>query len=132
MDLKKKKVGKMKFRATEGQARRIAVNAINVSSPVGLGICHFENKNYLPEDVHVTVEGDKKLKTIYLDYFKGRMVKLIIRETEPGIWRLTPDKEFRNDYQSFASIYPTPKELIESVEGVQIINDEGESLNENN
>jgi len=124
----------MKFKATIEQAKQIAVNAVNASSPMGMGFLHFESKNYTANDLNICPDyvfdgkvSDKSLPfkgdSIDLDYFYGRMVKLYMDEIEPGVWEV-PDHEPRSDYQSWAAQYPTYKSLIESVEGVEILNSE--------
>lgn len=109
----------MKFIATEEQVKQIAVNAINASSPVGMGYLQYESKDYTPNEINLFSSiGGKKV--IEIDYFHGRMVKLSIGECSENVWNVGPDT-FRLDYQSFAGKYPTPANLVKSVEGIEII-----------
>lgn len=58
---------------------------------------------------------------LYLDYVDGRMVKLSINAfKEKDIWFIRNDA-FSVDYQSFADTYPTPLDLIKSVEDIEIL-----------
>ena len=97
----------MKFKATEDQVKQMAANAVNAAQPVGLGVLHFENKEYGPEQFKIINGG------LYLDYVAGRMTKLAIRNVGTDRWEI--GGEPRVDYQSWAVKYPSNKALIESV-----------------
>jgi hypothetical protein len=113
----------MEFKATEEQVWEIMTNAINASSPAGMGFFHFENKDYTVEEVKANLAvdgyGRPQKNEVYADYFAGRMVKLNIRRVSDGVWGM--NDEFRDDYQSFCHKYPTPLDLIASVSGVDLV-----------
>jgi len=94
----------MKVKLTKEQAVQIATNAVNASSPMGLGFLHAKSKDYTPEEVATGFP--------YFDYFHGRMVKLSFHE-EDGDY--TFSGEPRSDYQSWATTYPTYEDLVKSV-----------------
>lgn len=103
------------FKATDEQAKQIAVNAIHASEPVGMGLLH-----YVPGD-HWTTENiplDDLGTTINLDYVQGRMVKLYMKKGESGTWAIKDLNGLPNvEYQSWAKKYPTYDDLILSVIG---------------
>ena len=95
---------------TTEQAVQIATNAINAAAPMGLGFLHHEAKDYTTEEV---AEAFGENGDAYFDYYHGRMTKLTMRNTN-GVYKFSdslPDIEC----QSWASKYPTYKELVQSV-----------------
>ena len=94
---------------TQDQVLQIAANAVNTSSPMGMGFLHAKEKEYTSSDVESAV-GERGID---LDCFDGRMVKLYIPVVEGGY--CFPDHEPRHDYQSWAGKYPSYQKLIESV-----------------
>ena len=106
----------MEFTATEDQVRQIFCNAVNASSPVGMGHLHFEAKDYEPKDIEI------EDNTIQADYYEGRMVKLsiskvvgLLGETQSA-WKITrPNYPPNPEYQSWAGRYHTLEELVNSV-----------------
>jgi hypothetical protein len=109
------------FKATPYQIRQIFANAINASSPVGLGLLHFEKRDYNPEECPGPTDGESEY--ISTDYFFGRMVKFSLKKSPTeGVysvgWGGGPPNR---DYQSWAGKYPTYKALLDSVPGVEII-----------
>lgn len=104
----------MKFSATAEQVKAMAANAVNASSPVGLGILHFKaGADAKPDDFEI------RSGALHLDYVDGRMVKLhIVSEGEPDTWEVY--SEPRPDYQSWAAIYPSNADLVASV-GAQVL-----------
>lgn len=103
----------MQFKATKKQVQQIAVNAIEASQPMGLGHLHFKDKeDFKPDMVPVNEEG------LTLDYVGGRMVKLWFKR-EGNVWETTGVA--RSDYQSWVSKYPTYRDLVLSVPGVEVI-----------
>jgi len=109
----------MKFKATIEQIKQIAANAVNASDPGGpqsMGWLHHTDKVFQPTDITMR---DNMLS---LDYVQGRMVKLHMRcvNTEEQIWEVSGSVP-RPDYQSWYRTYPTFASLLQSVEGVTII-----------
>lgn len=105
----------IKFRATEDQIRKIAVNAIHASSPMGMGYLHFvPGDHFKPEDISISPKVG-----IYLDYVQGRMVKLSIIFEGDNTWTMSNDLDV--EYQSWAAKYPTGEDLLKSVEGIEIL-----------
>lgn len=108
----------MKFKATKAQVYEMITNAINASSPMGMGFLHFINKTYsiaeIRELVLPNVNGD-----FHIDYFDGRMVKLSIRQDGADRWVIMD--QFQEDYQSFKNKYREPLDLICSVPGTDLI-----------
>lgn len=114
----------MIFKATEEQVRQIAVNAAEASKPMGMGYLSWNPVlDFTTEDVIVQERG------VYLDYVRGRMVKLSMHKwgDEEDWWCIAyePDPE----YQSWISTYPTNKALVESA-GVNEFRGEEHSPNE--
>lgn len=113
----------MEFKATEAQMWEVMTNAVNASTPRGMGIFHYENKNYTPEEIKAVLAcdhfGRQQKDKIHADYVHGRMVKLTITKTGDNTWVMKD--EFREDYQSFCTKYPTPLDLIASVPGTDVI-----------
>lgn len=105
----------MRFRATEDQVKQVVIRAIMASSPVGMGLIHY-NKNLMlkPSDIELLPRG------IVVDYYGGRMVKLTIRRNESDWEILNYGREPDIEYQSWAVKYPTHRALLESVPGVEI------------
>ena len=102
------------FEATKEQILQMAVNAVNASAPMGLGMLHFVPKNYTVEDVKNCLE----IRGLHIDYFEGRMVKLHIFHEDDGSWR---GSDPRADYQSWANTYPTFKALVDSVGAKELV-----------
>lgn len=97
----------MKFKASISQVLLMAANAVSASKPVGMGMLHYKEGDYKPEDIQMQSDG------VHLDYVEGRMVKLYIHKMDEEQWEVT-DSEPRHDYQSWASAYPTYTALLES------------------
>ncbi len=94
----------------------MCANAVNASEPMGYGVIHFEDTEYGPEHFDHDLEH-----TFHIDYFRGRMVKLVIKllPAEDTLWEMKLTRgEPQVDYQSWAKKYPTAKALIESAGGV--------------
>lgn len=120
----------MIIQATSTQVKQLLVNAINASSPVGMGVLQYKHKEYTFDDL-----PRGRFEEVGADYFDGRMVKLsFISKYEKGIigrlltripntaqkWSVfgaNPHPE----YQSWYHEYPTFKELVDSVPGVVIL-----------
>lgn len=111
----------MKFKATIEQIKIISANAINASSPVGMGVMHYVPGDFSPEDL-MMAKDDR----VEMDYVQGRMVKLYIFK-DGDLWSIpngsiiNPDPE----YQSWAKVYPTYMDLIKSagIKDEDIINE---------
>ena len=104
----------MNFKATDEQVKQIAVNAVIASSPIGMGHLHFDGtQEFDPSMFEVTNNS------LHLDYVQGRMVKLNLWKNADGTWKSRD--EVRLDYQSWGSKYPTFKDLVTSVDGVEVI-----------
>ena len=105
--------GYVEFEATEEQLLQIMANAVNHSSPAGLGFLHYQMKNYKPEEMKRYIFNEGCLYSD-IDYADGRMVKLaIFKGDKDGTYKIR--EGFSPDYQSFMHRYPTPQNLIASV-----------------
>ena len=112
----------LKFKATEEQVLEMIRNAINSSLPVGMGYLHYEDVLYTIDDLKQrlsrTINRDGQIEYC-VDYFHGRMVKLSVysKYIDGEVWWVLPYTEngFSSDYQSFADMFPTPSELLASV-----------------
>lgn len=102
----------MNFKATEEQIKQIAANAVNASSPMGMGFIHATDKKFTPDEFEIPETG-----TFSLDYVQGRMVKLTLWNKD-GVWK-TPDRAPDIEYQSWMKKYPTYEALVKSA-GVEI------------
>ena len=112
----------MKIKATTKQLAQLLKNAFDASVPMGMGFLHYDPKGVPLEHFQ---EGMKEHTDprINLDYVQGRMVKLSLRKDSEGqenVWEL-PDTAPRLDYQSWASKYPTYRDLALSVEGIEVL-----------
>ena len=106
------------IQATDEQISQMAANAVNVSSPAGLGYLHFNAATkFTAADF---TPGEREL---YLDYVEGRMVKFYVRRHGANKWQA--NYEPRTDYQSWAFTYPTFQALAKSVGAVAEATDEG-------
>ena len=111
----------MKFKATEEQLKRVAAAAVNASGGFGMGMLHFRQKEYKPEEIDLNfaqfqfernVRGVKP--GINIDYYEGRMVKLYVRPTKVDGEYEVEDRSPRADYQSWAATYPTYRDLLKA------------------
>ena len=102
---------KMKFEATEEQIKQIGINAIKASKPAMFGYLGTESikRPVTLDDLNIDENG------LRIDYFRGKMVKLFVRKETEDQWELNDSVEF--EYQSWISVYPTAKALVESVLG---------------
>lgn len=99
----------IKFKASEEQLKQMVANAINASSPMGLGFYSANmRKVYTVEDVNRFSTSSY----ICVDYFEGRMVKLRIKIEGNGSYSV--HKKLSIDYQSWCDKFPTWKDLLES------------------
>jgi hypothetical protein len=109
---------KMRFQATEDQIYQIFTNAINASKPMGFGHAHYKKKNYTVDEVKECLATTEHHNIVgsYLeaDYFEGRMVKLTLHK-QGDEWFIPSRENPKRDYQSWAHVYPTYKDLIASV-----------------
>ena len=100
----------MIFTATEQEVKEIALNAILASKVVGMGIYqgrHFQGVPLSVDDIELDEEE------IYIDYFRGRMVKLCINKKGDDTWEIRDSVDI--DYQSWGEEYPTVQDLVYSV-----------------
>lgn len=102
----------MRVHATDEQLKKMAALAVNASEPMGMGILHFQARQYKPEEFNVS-------RGIDLDYHQGRMVKLYIRRYENTELIDLPETAPRIDYQSWASAYPTYAALAKAA-GIEV------------
>lgn len=109
----------MRFKATDDQVRQIMANAVNASSPMGMGFLHATNKLFSAEDFK---DCALKPSGAHLDYVQGRMVKLYIRSIADGSWRISGAPP-NGEYQSWVKEYPTYENLVTSVPGIELIPD---------
>lgn len=89
----------LRFKATVDQLQTIAAAVTNAAEPVGLGILHFKDQRYLPNQFNATTG-----KSFHIDYVEGRMVKLNIFFVECETYEI--QKEIRSDYQSWKRVFP--------------------------
>jgi len=84
--------------------------AINVAMPVGLGIIQWKPKNYTLAEVTESLADSEHL---YVDYFKGRQVKLgfIVKGSK---YYLPSEPAPDPMTQSWAHFYPTYEALEEA------------------
>lgn len=104
---------RIRFTAKTDQLKRVVARAVNASSPVGLGLIHYENRDYYPNQFMLDADKDKE---IYIDYYRGRMVKLLLKR-KGDFWEA--EDEIRADYQSWRPTYPTITALLQS-EGIEV------------
>jgi len=100
----------MNFTATEQQIKQIALNAIKASKVVGMGIYqdrHFKGVPLTTDDIELDEDG------LYIDYFRGRMVKLGITRLEENTWEIRDNVDI--EYQSWGETYSTAEELVNSI-----------------
>ena len=100
--------------ATDEQVKQMFLNAINASSPMGMGFLHFEDKDYTLEDIETADEYGA-------DYFHGRMMKTCFTKIKGGSadgkWVVNRGPNPPNpEYQGWATKYPTYEELAATVE----------------
>jgi hypothetical protein len=106
----------MKFKATIDQIRVTAALAVNASRPFGMGMLHFQPKEYKPEEIDLNFDqfgftAGKKEGSVSLDYYEGRMVKLNITGLGNDTWECRSGKA-DPEYQSWARKYPTYEALL--------------------
>ena len=101
----------MRFKATEEQVKQIGINAIKASKPATFGYLGTEaiERPVTLDDLEIDENG------LDIDYFRGKIVKLLIHKDAENQWGLDDSIDF--EYQSWISVYPTVKALVESVLG---------------
>lgn len=117
----------MIFKATLAQVKQIAANAVNASTPRGMGILHYKaDHEFTASDFNDL--PNPQTNRFSLDYVEGRMVKLWISRLDNDQWEIPPQPSETPtpDYQSWCWKYPTYTELALSVEGVEIIKGESQ------
>ena len=105
-------MSKIHFKATNKQIAEMSANAINASTPIGLGVMHYDpSQQTKPEELmeHVSQSAGH----IGFDYFQGRMVKLNFWKHGNGRWSVRDDVS--TEYQSWVRKYPTIQDLLKSV-----------------
>ncbi len=105
----------IRFRATDEQVTQMAANAVNASSPAGLGYLHFKGDHVFTADEFKESVTERGLS---LDYVEGRMTKLNIRRLDNDLWEGWDEP--RSDCQSWAYKYPTLSLLVVSAGGVVV------------
>lgn len=105
----------MKFTATDTQMCQLIANAVNASTPMGMGFIHYRPRDFAPENfLPALVRGGD----IDLDYVEGRMVKIWIHRLGDGEWEID-DATPRRDYQSWCGKYSSYATLVASA-GISI------------
>lgn len=100
----------MKIKATDEQVQKMCALATQASQPVGMGFLHYDGGTLFgPSDFLIPPR-----RVVYLDYVQGRMVKLTMREVEPGIWEASDP--ISADYESWIRAYPSYAELAAAAE----------------
>lgn len=100
----------MQFTASEQQVKEIALNAILASKVVGMGVyqaAHFAGVPLGVDDIELDEDG------VYIDYFRGRMVKLCINKKGEDSWEIRDKVDI--EYESWGEKYPTAEALVNSV-----------------
>lgn len=111
----------MKIQATDAQVQQIAANACTASIVMGMGYLQSKpGDTFSPDEFKIRTGLNGKHREINLDYVKGRMVKLWLREVSEGVWQL-PSRAPLHDYQSWSDKYPTYEALALSVPGVKLL-----------
>lgn len=105
-------MSKILLTGSDDAIKQMICNAINASSPMGLGIIHYKPGDVKPADLRdvadMTIGG-----MIDVDYFQGRMVKVRLRRDDDR-WTLNAHHPPRPDYQSWCGTYPTWEALAAS------------------
>lgn len=102
-------MGSVYFKANREELQKIAANAINASEPVGMGLIHFKPGDFRPDQIEI----NPGVNPVYIDYYQGRMVKLMIRhDEERNCWRT--ENDIRADYQGWKRKYPTAESLLKA------------------
>lgn len=104
----------IRFEATKDQLLQLAANAVNASAPMGAGLIHYKEKTYKPHEFNHRLFNNQ----LAIDYFEGRMTKLYIVKDETS-WIMKREPE--GDYQSWQHTYPTNRDLLNSVAGINIL-----------
>lgn len=100
----------MIFTATEQQVKEMALNAIKASEVVGMG--RYQDAYF--KGVPLTVDDiDLRDSGLYIDYFRGRMVKLRITKKGEDTWEIRDNVDI--EYQSWGKTYLTVESLAKSV-----------------
>jgi len=103
----------MIFKATDDEVRQIMANAVNASTPAGIGFFQARPGDKPKEEI--VIHGVAPERVVSADYYEGRMVKLTIRERAGGEWEVVYPREPRIDYQSWAGKYQSIAALVGSV-----------------
>jgi len=102
----------MTFTATDEQIQKMCALAVQASSPMGMGLLHYQPETqFKPEDFPLDERG------AYLDYVQGRMVKLRMRRLASMMWE-APDS-ISSAYESWVHTYPSYEALAKAA-GVTI------------
>ena len=110
----------MRIKATIEQVQQIGFNAFKAAKPYGRGIDQYQkNSDLKPEDLLLQKDILTKLR-LNLDYVEGRLVKVRISYLAGDEWHIDTTLP-HPDYASWSITYPTYKALVNSVPGVQII-----------
>lgn len=89
--------------------------AFQVSVPMGMGVLHSKETAKATEAILFAETKQANQTRIDTDYVFGRMMKTRFSVTPNGDLELRPEIP-RNDYQSWATTYPTATDLINAVE----------------
>lgn len=102
--------GVIRFKASNTQIGKVCAAAVNASTPMGLGMLHYDEKRRYSYNEFAPT--DKDSKWIDLDYVDGRMVKLHIMYEGKNIWHMS--SILKPAYQSWCKTYPTVPHLLEA------------------
>ena len=119
------------IKATDDQIKEMARLACLASCPIGMGFVHYKKDETFPKEVFkLENEGNQEYdmnakwrgnrKELNLDYVQGRMVKLYMREVEPGLWSSPQLNHVSSEYQSWVEKYPTLEDLVKAA-GAEVI-----------
>jgi hypothetical protein len=101
----------MIYQLTRSQAIQIMTNVINAAKPVGMGIYHYEFRDYTPEVIDIELFDSHGY---YADYFRGRQVKFGLKRINDDLFEMD-FQSYNPSYQSWADVYPDTSLLLGSI-----------------
>lgn len=96
----------MKITATDAQVEQMAKLAVLASVPMGMGFLRHD-----PDLAIGDISLDMNDRGLYIDYYRGRMVKFGGRKREGG-WEFNDTISL--DYQSWGRKYPSYQALFDA------------------
>lgn len=96
----------MTIELSDEQVIKMGKLAILASTPVGLGILHYDS-NLKEDDIELEIKNQR----LSIDYYMGRMVKFHAKKVLDNKWEFSD--EISNEYQSWKMRYGSYKMLSE-------------------